>query len=115
MTLESTQIKQEREETDHFTFVQKSSLINLLSKLLCPTCNSPGITLQILEDKVKMSGFAAMGSLLCTTCEEDVDENYLCQRVGNSKSTNVPFEINTRATLAFRGIGCPGVLHYKFI
>lgn len=43
VTLESTQIRQEREADDHFMFVQKSSLTNLLSKLLCPTCNSPGI------------------------------------------------------------------------
>ena len=104
MTLESTQIRQEREADDHFMFVQKSSLTNLLSKLLCPTCNHPGISLQILEDK--MSGFGAMGSLFCSTCEEVVDENFLCQRVANSRSLNVPFEINTRATLAFRGIGC---------
>ena len=104
VTLESTQIKKEREADDQFMFVQKSSLASLLSKLLCPNCNSPGISLRTAEDK--MSGFAAMGSLFCTLCEEVIQENYLCQRVGNSRSTNVPFEINTRATLAFRGIGC---------
>ena len=103
VTLESTHIKKEREADDHFMFVQKSSLASLLSKLLCPNCNSPGISLRTAEDK--MSGFASMGSLFCTLCEEVIQENCLCQRVGNSRSTNVLFEINTRATLVFRGIG----------
>ena len=104
VTLESTQVKKEKETDDCFMFVQKSSLSNLLSALLCPNCNTPGISFRNLKDK--MSGFAVMGSLFCGTCEEVVEENYLCQRMGNSRSMNVPFEINTRAVVAFRGIGC---------
>ena len=53
-----------------------------------------------------MSGFAVMGSLFYGACEKVSDENYLCQRMGNSRSTNVPFELNTRAVIVFRGIGC---------
>ena len=46
------------------------------------------------------------GKLCCTTCNDIIDEDFLCQRVGGSKSTRVPFEINSSATMAFRGIGC---------
>ena len=41
--------------------------------------------------------------LCCMTCNDIIDEDYLCQRVGGSKSTRAPFEINSRATMAFRG------------
>ena len=85
-------------------FVQKPSLSNLLSSLLCPSCNTLEIIFRTFKDKP--SGFAVMGSLFCGACEKVSDENYLCQRMGNSRSTNVPFELNTRAMIVFRGIGC---------
>ena len=59
-------IRKEKEADDHFISVQKSSLANLLRKLLCPTYNSPGISFMTREDK--KSGFAAVGPLFCTTC-----------------------------------------------
>ena len=52
------------------------------------------------------NGFSVKGRLFCTTCNESIDEDYLCQRVGGAKLTRAPFEIKGRATLAFRGIGC---------
>ena len=39
-------------------------------------------------------------------CEERLAEGHLCERLEGSKSPNESFDINTRAVLAFRGIGC---------
>ena len=54
----------------------------------------------------KTRGFAAKAELYCSTCENGVVEDYLCRRVANSDSMNVPFEVNSKAVLAFRGVGC---------
>ena len=59
----------------------------------------------LLRDE-KTCGFSAKMAMYCEMCAEAICEDYLCHRVGKSHATNVAFEINTRATLAFRGIGC---------
>ena len=50
-------------------------------------------------------GFAAKARSYSTACEKNVSEDFLCKRVGDSASSNAPFEINMKALLAFRGIG----------
>ena len=110
ISLESLQIERDsssivtKGSDDMFLIVQHSSLISLFSKLICPKCFSPGVTLKILDGMA--CGFAMQGTVICSTCDEVIHEEYLCQRIGGTKSTKAPFEINTRATLAFRGIGC---------
>ena len=90
--------------SDCYVIAQKSSLQNLFGKLLCPSCKKPGIVFELLGSKT--CGFSGKGELTCQECSQFSNEEYLCARVGNSKSTRAPFEINVRATLAFRGIGC---------
>ena len=95
--------KEENEENldDCYAVVQESMLNQLLSNLLCSTCKNPGISFRFEE----RSGFAVKGSILCSHCETTKKE-YLCQRIGKSKSVTEGFDINARAVLAFRGIGC---------
>ena len=64
----------------------------------------PGIVFEV-DTKAKI-GFAASATLTCKSCKSISNEGYLCQRIGQSKSQNVPFDINMRAVLAFRGVGC---------
>ena len=45
-------------------------------------------------------------TISCTNCNLYSKEKYLCERVGGSKSSTAPWDINCRAILAFRGIGC---------
>ena len=110
ITLDSIQSERKRNEEavneteDCFFIVQLSALISLLSKVLCPSCKSPSVQFELSTGNA--NGFSVKGRLFCTTCSESIDEDYLCQRVGGAKSTRAPFEINSRATLAFRGIGC---------
>ena len=89
---------------DCYIIAQKSAMTELISTLLCPDCKQPGLSFEI--DKGKVSGFSAKAAIMCKICESPAKENYLCERVGGSKSPNEPFDINIRATLAFRGIGC---------
>ena len=95
--------KEENEENvdDCYAVVQESMLNQLLSDLLCPTRKNPGISFCFDES----SGFAVNGSILCSHCETTKKE-YLYQRTGKSKSVTEGFDINARAVLAFRGIGC---------
>ena len=86
---------------DSYAVVQESMLNQLSSDLLCPTCKNPGTSFCFDET----SGFAVKGSILCSHCETTKKE-YLCQRIGKSKSVTEGFDINARAVLASRGIGC---------
>ncbi len=92
------------ETEDCYLFVQKSVMEKLLSTLLCPDCMQPGVAFKICEDS--KSGFSIKSNLFCPNCELFSIEEHLCNRVGGSTSVNVPWDINTRAVLAFRGIGC---------
>ena len=84
--------------------VHISSLLKLFETLLCPVCKQPSIEFVLLEGK--SLGFATKGKTVCIKCQETIAEAHLCERVDRSDSTKVPFEINLRAVLAFRGIGC---------
>lgn len=91
-------------DLDNSYFIaQENSVSKLISSLLCPTCGSSGITFKLVPE-IKY-GFAAKAMISCKTCDNFSDSNLMCQRVGNSQSPNVPFDINIRSTLAFRGIG----------
>ena len=51
-------------------------------------------------------GSALKAGVFCENCATNVMEDYLCRQTDSTKSTKIPFEVNTRATLAVRGIGC---------
>ena len=85
---------------DCYLFVQKSMILDCLSVLLC---QQPGLTFTTSSGKW---GFATKARLVCEVCDELVKENVLCERVGGSKSQTNPYDINLRATLAFRVLGC---------
>ena len=81
--------------------VQLSALISLLGEVLCQSCKSPIVQFELSTGNA--IGFSMKGWLFCTTC---LYEDYLCQRILGAKSTRAPFEINSRSTMAFRGIWC---------
>ena len=89
---------------DCFFIVQQNSLNKLVAALNCPKCSSSGLKFVVTDSK--MSGFAIKGAVICEVCQETVCEQYMCERVDNSSSSRAPFEVNTRAVIAFRGIGC---------
>ena len=106
-TLEAEKLKasgSSRNVSEMFLLVQYSSLASFFTTLLCPTCSSVGIGLKVLQDV--SCGFALKATLFCENCATNVKEDYLCQRTDSTKPTKAPFEVNTRATVAFRGIGC---------
>ena len=86
-----------------YLLVQKSIMLDFFSILLCPMCKQPGLTFATSSGKW---GFATKARLACEVCDKVVKEDFLCERVGGSKSQTDPFDVNLRATLAFRGIGC---------
>jgi len=92
------------EQGNYYFFAQKSSITSLIKGLLCPECKMPGLSFEVLLKN--RNGFVAQGSIECKNCSGFSKESYLCERVGESKLPNVPFDINIRAVLAFRGIGC---------
>ena len=51
-------------------------------------------------------GFAAKARTYCSSCDKIVVEEFLSKRADGSCSSQVPFEVNLKAVLAFRGIGC---------
>lgn len=91
-------------ESDAFFFIQKSVLQKMVSCLVCPKCFSNTVVYNL--DNERSNGFCVKGSLLCQCCGESLFHDYLCERVGRASSSRVPFELNLRAVLAFRGIGC---------
>ena len=90
--------------SDAYFLAQQKCISMLLSKLLCPTCGLSGVSFQVIPEG--KCGFAAKAKITCRNCDEICGTSFLCERVGNSQSQNIPFDINVRATLAFRGIGC---------
>ena len=95
----------DREVTaDCYFFMQLSCLKDIMSKLACPTCHSVGLVYKLIPDSYH--GFSSRGLVSCPTCSEEIDEQFTCKRVGGSESSRSPFDINMRATMAFRGIGC---------
>ena len=109
MTLENLSEPLNRKENtdevpDCYFFVQLSWLQDLIGKLACPNCESVGLTFQLVLESFQ--GFSSKGKVRCPACENDIDVGYTCNRVDGSKSSRAPFDINMRATMAFRGIGC---------
>eukprot|EP00794_Sanderia_malayensis_P021449 gene21449-biopygen462 len=53
-------------------------------------------------------GFEAENFIIkCSNCDGFSQDEYLSQRVGEpEKKKNAPFDVNVRATLSFRGVGC---------
>ena len=102
--LERNTVSEDESNDDCYVIVQTTSLCKFFSKLLCPTCKQPSISFEVMKDKTM--GFAAKARSYCTACENNVSEDFLCKRVDDSASPNVPFEVNMQAVLAFRGIGC---------
>ena len=86
-----------------YLLVQKSIMLDFFSILLCPMCKQPGLTFATSPGKW---GYATKARLACEVCDKVVKEDFLCERVVESKSQTDPFGVNLRATLAFRGIGC---------
>ena len=94
----------QREDDDCYIIVQKSSLSRFVGRLLCPACSNPAVTFKVSDVKC---GFSTKGTLCCNSCKNFFEEDFLCDRVGGSTSSpNQCFDINVRAILAFRGIGC---------
>ena len=89
---------------DSLVIVQMWSLNRLLSFACCPTCKQSGITFSLVDRKEM--GFAVKCRLFCGLCEQSFSEAFLSERVGGSKSSKAPFEVNVRSTFAFMGIGC---------
>ena len=69
---------------------------------ICPLCRQNGLSFYVGKDTW---GFCLKGKVACTMCDEVIGEEYLSERVGNTTSPNVPFEVNMRAVIAFCGIG----------
>ena len=92
------------EDEDSFLLVQVLSLSKLFSSLLCPHCFHSGLTFEL--SPIKSHGFALIGKVLCPSCDIVVKQQLLCERSDRSESTKSLFEVNMRAIVAFRGIGC---------
>ena len=91
-------------EEDCYLFVQLSAVVNLLSPLLCPKCLQPGISFNVSDVR---HGLAVKGMLSCNNCDSFCEEKPLCNKIeGPEVGRTQTFDINVRATLAFRGIGC---------
>lgn len=89
---------------DCYLIVQKNVIADMFSSMHCPCCNMPRVVFETsLECR---QGFSLRANLSCHNFHTFEKQFYLCQRLGASKFSNVPFDINIRATLAFRGIGC---------
>ena len=93
-------------DTNCFTFAQVSSLNKLIRKFLCPACKQASLNVKI--DVANSYGFASKARVICGECMTSIAEEVLSERVvsNNEAIGRSPFEINLRAAVAFRGIGC---------
>ena len=87
---------------DFYLFVQLSAVAKLLLSLLCPKCLQPGISVKVSDVR---HGLAVDGMLSCKKCDNVNEEAPLCNKV-QGPDVSQAFDINIKATLAFRGIGC---------
>ena len=93
----------DKEDENTFFLIQLSAMKKLIGLTVCPLCNQNGLSFEIGKDTW---GFCLKGKLTCTMCDDVIGDEFLSDRVGNTTSPNVPFEVNMRAVVAFRGIGC---------
>ena len=75
------------DDKDYFAIIQSSGLANLVQKLLCPFHKSADVRISLLEGK--MCVLTIKIEISCVTCNDSVDEMFLCDR----------------AVIAFRRIG----------
>ena len=93
------------ESPDCYFIIQFACLSMLLKSLACPLCLKSNVLEALLIDK-EHCGFSYKIKVQCTDCGKEILSMFLCQRVGSATSSRTPFDINLRAVLAFRGIGC---------
>ena len=93
------------EPPDCYFIIQFACLSMLLKSLACPICLKSNVLEALLIDK-EHCGFTYKIKVQCTDCGKEILSIFLCQRVGSATSSRTPFDINLRAVLAFRGIGC---------
>ena len=92
-------------DDDEYILVQGTQIMKLFSDLLCPMCKQPSI--QFMRKPEDDLGFAARMAIECRNCKRYSREEYSSQRIGEPGSLkNAPFDVNARATVAFRGVGC---------
>ncbi len=75
-----------------------------MKKLACPSCLSIGLAYDLLPQC--QQGFASKAKISCLSCSEEIDEEFTCKRVRGSQSNRALFDVNMRAMMAFKGIGC---------
>ena len=93
------------ESSDCFMICQKEALNKLLCAVACSKCFVAGqVSLEVVEGS--SLGLSVRAMLVCQSCKEKLMEDYLCQRVGGSRQSETPFEVNLRGVMAFRSIGC---------
>ena len=91
--------------SDCFMLIQKDAINKLLAVVACSYCFVVGeVKLETVEGR--SMGLSVRGTLICQCCNDCLGEDYLCQRVGDSKLSSSPFEVNIRGVMAFRSIGC---------
>jgi len=77
----------------------------LLKSLACPLCLKSHVFEAFLVDK-EHCGLSFKINIQCSDCGKEILSMLLCRRVGSVTSTMIPFDINLRAVLDFRGVGC---------
>ena len=100
---ETHSVFQDDSDSDCYFIMQKSVLEGLIKTLLCPNCKRPSLSLVLLIES--SFGFSTKGKTFCSHCRSFEDKRFFCERVGGSSHSTVPFDINIRSILAFRGIG----------
>ena len=105
--LDSFSEKEEDKKVDmtYFTFAQVRYLNKVSTNCFCPKCQLASLNLKI--DIAHSYRFASNARFSCDACMNSIAEEFLSDRVvSNSETGEAPFEINLRATIAFRGISC---------
>ncbi len=75
-----------------------------MKKLACPSCLNIGLAYELLPQSHQ--GVASKAKITCLSCREEIDEEFTCKCVGGSLSNRALFDVNMRATMAFRDIWC---------
>ena len=86
---------------DYYLIVQKHVIADMCSSMLCLSFNMLEVLLLALPECNQ--GFSEKANVSCHNFHTFEKEFYLCECLGASKSLNVPFHINIRATLVSRG------------
>ena len=86
---------------DYYLIMQENVVADMFSSMLCLSFNM--LEVLLLASPECKQGFSERANVSCHNFHTFEKEFYLCECLGASKFLNVPFHINTRATLAFRG------------